>query len=43
MLDHVKEEIIKKVFHSRVNEFMEAHKELELEKKGKVTDRADQG
>ncbi len=31
-------EMSKKVFHSRVNEFIEAKKELDLEKKGKVTD-----
>lgn len=30
-------EMIKKIFNSRVNEFMEAQKELDLEKKGKVT------
>ena len=31
-------EFMKKVFHSRVNEFFEAQKELDLEKSGKVTD-----
>jgi hypothetical protein len=34
-------EISKKVFHARVNEFMEANKELNLEKTDTVTD-ADQ-
>ena len=41
VLDHLKTELVKKVFHSRVNEFMEAKKELDLERKGKVTN-ADQ-
>ena len=31
-------EITKKVFHARVDEFMEARKELDLESSGKVTD-----
>lgn len=38
---HIRVEFLKKVFHSRVNEFMEARKEIELEAKGKVTN-ADQ-
>lgn len=36
-LDCLKTELTKKVFHSRVNEFMEAEKELDLERRGKVT------
>ena len=38
VMDRIRIEMMKKVFHSRVNEFMEAEKELDLESKGKVTD-----
>ena len=41
VIDRIRIEMMKKVFHSRVNEFMEAKKELDLESKGEVTD-ADQ-
>ncbi len=37
----IRVEIMKKVFHTRVNEFMEAKKELDLESSGRVTN-ADQ-
>lgn len=36
--EEIRVEFMKKVFHSRVNEFFEAQKELDLEKSGKVTD-----
>ena len=37
-LNNIRIELTKKVFNSRVNEFMEAQKELDLESKGKSTD-----
>ena len=40
-LDDIEAEMMKKIFHARVNEFFEARKEINLEKKGLITD-ADQ-
>ena len=41
VIARIRIEFMKKIFHSRVNEFMEATKELDLERSQKVTD-ADQ-
>lgn len=38
LLANIVQELIKKIFHSRVNEYMEARKELDLEVMGKTTD-----
>ena len=41
VIARIRIEFMKKIFHSRINEFMEATKELDLERSHKVTD-ADQ-